>query len=298
MDAAAVSPGRHARQTLGTGVGLRLPHLDEVAAGVSAVAWLEVHPENFVANPHARELLLEIANKYPVALHSVGVSVGSATGLDRDHLARIRVLTGDVDPVFVSGHLAWSAHGATYLNDLLPLPYTDETLRIVAGHVDEVQNTLGCRYLVENPASYLAFANSTLDEAAFLSELVARTNCGLLCDVSNAYVSALNLGLDVYSYLDALPADAVAELHLGGFTRDRDDAGPNAEVLIDTHAAAIAEPVWDLYAHALRRFGALPTLIEWDNDLPAFSRLQAEAERADAVARKTLHREQRHALAG
>ena len=136
------------------------------------------------------------------------------------------------------------------------------------------------------------------DEAAFLSEVVSRTKCGLLCDVSNAYLSASNLGRDAYAYIDALPADAVTELHLGGYTRDRDEAEPAGEVLIDTHAAAIADPVWDLYAHALRRFGPVPTLIEWDNDLPAFSRLQAEAERADTVARVTLHREHRHAVAG
>ena len=299
MDVApATSPERHARRARGTGVGLRLPHLDEVAAGASAVAWLEVHPENFVANPHARELLSEVARGHPIALHSVGISVGSAAGLDRRHLARVRALAAELDPVLVSGHLAWSAHGAAYLNDLLPLPYTEDTLRAVAAHVDEVQDALGRRYLVENPASYLGFAESTLDEPAFLSELVARTGCALLCDVSNAYLSAANLGFDAYAYIDSLPADAVAELHLGGFTREPDEATPGGEILIDTHAAAIAEPVWALYAHALRRFGAVPTLIEWDNELPPFARLRAEAERADALARATLHRERRHAVAG
>lgn len=295
--AGAISPERHAAKAHAAGVGLRLPHLNEVAAGGSGAAWLEVHPENFVANPHARELLLEVARKHPVSLHSVGISVGSATGLDRSHLARIHKLAEEIDPVLVSGHLAWSAHGTTYLNDLLPLPYTEETLRVVAAHVHEVQDTLGCRYLIENPASYVGFPGSTLEEAAFLGELAARTSCALLCDVSNAYLSAANMGYDAYAYIDAFPADAVAELHLGGFTREADEATPGGEILIDTHAAAIAEPVWHLYAHALCRFGAVPTLIEWDNALPAFARLQAEAARADAVAAATLNRASR-ALAG
>jgi uncharacterized protein (UPF0276 family) len=296
--AAATSPERNARRARGAGIGLRLPHLAEVAAGAAAVGWLEAHPENFVANPHARELLLEIARQHPLALHSVGISVGSATGLDRRHLARVRALAAELDPVLVSGHLAWSAHGAAYLNDLLPLPYTEESLRVVAAHVDEVQDTLGCRYLVENPASYLGFAGSTLDETTFLAELVARTGCGLLCDVSNAYLSAANLGFDAYAYIDAIPADAVCELHLGGFTRERDEATPGGDVLIDTHAAAIAEPVWDLYSHALRRFRSVPTLIEWDNDLPSFARLQGEAERAETIASAVLRRGPRRATAG
>jgi hypothetical protein len=285
---AATSVDRRAAKLHATGVGLRLPHLAEVAAGAAGAAWFEAHPENFIANPHARELLQDVARRHPVALHTVGVSIGSATGLDREHLARLRRLADELDPMLVSGHLAWSTHRGTYLNDLLPLPYTEETLRVVAAHVHEVQDALGRRYLVENPASYVGFATSTLAEAEFLGELVERTGCRLLCDVSNAYLSAANMGYDAYAYLDALPADAVAELHLGGFTREADDGTPGAEILIDTHAHAIAEPVWDLYAHALRRFGPQPTLIEWDNELPAFARLRAEAYRADAVAAAAL----------
>jgi uncharacterized protein (UPF0276 family) len=280
-----------------TGVGLRLPHLAEVAAGAPRVTWLEVHPENFIANPHARELLQDVARAHAVALHTVGVSVGSATGLDREHLARVRRLADELDPVLVSGHLAWSTHGGTYLNDLLPLPYTEETLRVVTEHVREVQDALGRPYLVENPASYVGFTASTLTEAEFLAELVARTSCRLLCDVSNAYLSAANMGYDPADYIDALPAHAVAELHLGGFTRETDGGAAGAEVLIDTHARAIAEPVWDLYAHALRRFGSQPTLIEWDNDLPSFARLRAEASKADAVAATVLDQGHRRVLA-
>ena len=297
MNGAAATSAARTADLHAAGVGLRLPHVAEVAAGASDSGWLEVHPENFIANPHARELLQDIARRHAVALHTVGVSVGSAAGLDRKHLERIRRLADELDPVLVSGHLAWSTHRGVYLNDLLPLPYTEETLRVVTAHVREVQDTLGRRYLVENPASYLGFTTSTLTEAEFLGELVARTGCRLLCDVSNVYLSGANLGYDAYGYIDALPADGVDELHLGGFTREAEKDTPGAEVLIDTHAAAIAEPVWDLYAHALRRFGLQPTLIEWDNELPSFARLRAEADRADAVAAAALDRGDRRALA-
>jgi uncharacterized protein (UPF0276 family) len=184
----------------------------------------------------------------------------------------------------VSGHLAWSTHEGEYLNDLLPLPYDDESLNLLAHHVDQVQEGLDCAYLVENPSSYFGFGASTMNEVEFLSALVDRTGCRLLCDVSNVYVSANNMGFDPYAYLDELPADAVAELHLGGFTPEEDDGTPGGVLLIDTHATHIAEPVWDLYAHAVRRFGPQPTLIEWDNNLPAFESLLAEAARADSVA--------------
>jgi hypothetical protein len=294
---AATAVEHRGAAALAAGVGLRLPHLAEVASGVADAAWFEVHPENFLANPHARELLLAVARRRTVSLHTVGLSIGSASGLDREHLRRICTLADELDTALVSGHLAWSTHRGAYLNDLLPLPYTEETLRVVTAHVHEVQDALGQRYLVENPASYLGFEASTLAEAEFLAELVARTDCRLLCDVSNAYLSAANMGYDAYDYLDALPANAVAELHLGGFTREVDGTTPGAEVLIDTHADAIADPVWTLYAHALRRFGAQPTLVEWDNALPTFARLQAEAQRADVVAASVLDEGRRHALA-
>jgi uncharacterized protein (UPF0276 family) len=283
-----------------TGVGLRLPHLTEVAAGVSGRGWFEVHPENFLANPHARELLQDIARTHPLSLHTVGLSVGTATGLDRRHLQRLYELTVELDPVLVSGHLAWSSYGDAYLNDLLPLPYNDETLDLVTAHVHEVQDALGRRYVVENPASYLTLGTSTLTEAEFLGELVTRTGCQLLCDVSNAYLSAANLGYDVDDYVCALPKDSVAEIHLAGFTRERETGGggPCTEVLIDTHADAVAPPVWDLYARVLHRFGPRPTLIEWDNALPPFARLQAEARKADAVAASVRSRGQPHASAG
>lgn len=294
--AAVTRSSSEALDARSVGVGLRLPHLLEVAAGAGAPAWLEVHPENFLANPHAREVLVDIAKRHAISLHTVGLSVGSVTGIDREHLARLKRLAEEVNPVLVSGHLAWSTHRGVYLNDLLPLPYNEESLHIVAIHIDQVQQALGRAYVLENPASYVGFAASTMSEVEFLAALVDRTGCRLLCDVSNAYLSAANMGYDAYAYIDAFPGDAVAELHLGGFTREADDATPGGDVLIDTHAAAIAPPVWDLFAHALRRHGARPTLIEWDNDLPEFARLVEEARRADAVAAAALT-EMRRALA-
>jgi uncharacterized protein len=286
-----------ARRTPRTaGVGLRLPHLAEVVATGPRVAWFEIHPENFLANPHAGELLQEVSRHYPISVHTVGISIGSAEGIDRAHLARLRTLVDALDPVLVSGHLAWSTHQGAYLNDLLPLPYDDETLAVVAAHLSEVQEGLGRRYLVENPSSYVGFGTSTMTEAEFLCELVRRTGCSLLCDVSNVYLSARNMGYDAYHFIDALPVGAVHELHLGGFTSEADGALPGGEVLIDTHAAGIAAPVWDLYAHAVRRFGVHPTLIEWDNDIPPLATLTAEAARADEVATKA--RKECGALAG
>jgi uncharacterized protein (UPF0276 family) len=279
------------------GVGLRLPHLAEVAAARPPAAWLEIHPENFIANPHATELLEDLAADYPISVHTVGVSIGSVGGVDREHLKRVRALIDRIDPFSVSGHMAWSTHEGEYINDLLPLPYDEETLALLVRHVDEVQEGLGRPYLVENPSSYIGFAGSTMNEVAFLSELVARTGCRLLCDVSNIHVSSHNMGYDAYAYVDGLPADAVDELHLGGFTIEADgDSG--AKVLVDTHSDQIADPAWALYAHALARFGPRPTLIEWDNDLPPFATLLGEAAHADRIAADVFARERRRVAAG
>jgi uncharacterized protein (UPF0276 family) len=268
----------------GTGVGLRLPHLAEVAASRPPVGWFEIHPENFLANPHAAELLDDIARDYPISVHTVGLSIGSASGIDRLHLRRVRELVDRIDPVLVSGHLAWSTHAGEYLNDLLPLPYHEETLQLLVRHLDEVQTGLGRPYVVENPSSYVGFGASTMSEVAFLNELVARSGCLLLCDVSNVHLSGHNMGYDPYRYIDGLPRDAVAELHLGGFTAEDDAARPGDTLLVDTHATRVADPVWALYAHAVRRLGQRPTLIEWDNDIPPLATLIEEAQRADSVA--------------
>jgi uncharacterized protein (UPF0276 family) len=210
----------------------------------------------------------------------------------------VRGLIDLVDPILVSGHLAWSTHAGEYLNDLLPLPYDEQTLRLLAAHVDEVQEGLGRAYLVENPSSYVGFGTSTMTEVEFLSELARRTGCRLLCDVSNVHLSAHNMGFDPYAYIDGLPAHAIAELHLGGFVAEDEEGDVGGTVLVDTHSTTIAEPVWDLYRHAVRRFGPKPTLIEWDNDLPSFAVLLGEARRADEVAAEALQPEVARAAAG
>jgi hypothetical protein len=284
MTGATISNTVNRRTLTGTGVGLRLPHLAEVVATRPPAAWLEIHPENFLANAHATELLLAAREHYEISVHTVGISIGSADSIDRAHLARLRTFIDAVDPVLVSGHLAWSSHGGAYLNDLLPLPFDDEVLQVVVSHLHEVQEALGRPYLIENPSSYVGFGTSTMTEVEFLSELVRRTGCRLLCDVSNVYLSAHNMGYDPHRYLDGLPADAIDELHLGGFTPEEDAGRPGVPLLVDTHAASITPPVWGLYTYAVRRFGPTPTLIEWDNDLPPFSTLLAEASRADAIA--------------
>jgi len=278
-----------------TGVGLRLPHLAEVAATRPDVAWLEIHPENFLANPHATTLLIELAQDYPISVHTVGVSIGSVGGIDTGHLRRVRALVDLVDPMLVSGHLAWSTHEGEYLNDLLPLPFDEETLGLLASHLHQVQDGLGREYLLENPSSYVGFGASTMSEVQFLTELAERTGCRLLCDVSNVHLSAHNMGYDARAYIDAFPVDAVAEIHLGGFTPEPEEGPDGAEVWVDTHATPIADGALALYAHALRRFGWRPTLLEWDNDLPSFDGLLREARRVDVTANHALQREPVHA---
>lgn len=263
------------------GVGLRLQHLEAVASLRPDVAWFEIHPENYIANPYAAELLSGIAKYYPISVHSVGVSVGSAGGLDREHLGHVKALIDRLDPVLVSGHLAWSTHAGEYLNDLLPMPYHNESLAIVADQINHVQDALGRPYHLENPSNYLGFADSTMSETTFLSELVTRTQCRLLCDVSNVHVSGHNLGFDPYRYIDELPAEAIGEMHLGGFALEAETGG---DVIIDTHDRPIDDHAWALYAYAVSRFGRRPTLIEWDNALPEFDTLAREAGKADAVA--------------
>jgi hypothetical protein len=277
----------HGQKTEHAGIGLRLPHLAEVVATRPSVGWFEIHPENFLANPHATELLLDVAREYPLSIHTVGVSVGSAHGLDTAHLERFAKFVERLNPFLVSGHLAWSTAHGQYLNDLLPLPYTDETLGLVADQLARVEDRLGRRYLLENPSTYVGFAHSTMTEVEFLGELVSRTACHLLCDVSNIFVSGHNMGYDPYEYIDRLPASAVGELHLGGFTPEQ-DVTPGQVVLIDTHADGINESVWPLYEHALRRLGDAPTLIEWDNDIPTLARLVGDADRADDMRTHVL----------
>ena len=261
------------------GIGLRSPHVDEVRATRPALSWLEVHPENYLGGGPSVRALEAIRADYPLSFHAVGLSVGSAEGVDRRHLNRIKGLVDRFQPTMVSEHLAWSQAGGAYLNHLLPLPYTEESLAAVCRNVDEVQTTLGRRVLVENPSGYLRFAASTIPEPEFLSALAARTGCGLLCDVNNIHVTAENLGIDARGYLAALPSGAVEEIHLAGHSVNEAAGRP---ILIDDHGSPVGNAVWALYEEALRRFGPRPTLVEWDTDIPALETLMAEARRADA----------------
>ena len=264
------------------GVGYKPQHFAAIREDAGAVGWLEIHAENYMGDggrPLAQ--LRALAERFPISVHGVGLSIGGEGRLDPDHLARLARLVGWLDPASFSEHLAWSTHDAGFLNDLLPLPYTARTLAHVADHIDEVQEALGRRMLLENPSTYLAFAESTMTETDFLADLVRRTGCGLLLDVNNVFVSATNQQTDPIAYVDAFPLDAVGEIHLGGHDEDADDAG--APLLIDSHGREVADPVWTLYAHTLSRCGAKPTLIEWDNDVPDWPVLEAEAARAARV---------------
>ncbi len=261
------------------GIGLRAPHYRALLATLPDIGWLEVHSENYFGDGGQPLHYLERARShYPLSLHGVGLSLGSAQPLDRRHLHRLATLVRRFEPDLVSEHLSWGAVPGRHLNDLLPLPYTEEALAVVAAHVAEMQDVLGRQILVENISSYLRFRHSTLGEAQFLAALVAETGCGVLLDVNNVHVSAMNHGFEpvahLGTFLDAIPAAAVREMHLAGFDR----AG---ELFIDTHGTRVAEPVWQLYRLALGRFGSVPTLIEWDTDLPELAVLLAEAAQAD-----------------
>jgi len=264
------------------GVGLKPEHYRDILETAPEIGWFEVHAENYMGEggpPHA--YLTAVRERYPLSLHGVGLSIGGAGPLDKDHLGRLKALVDRYQPALFSEHLAWSSHDTVYLNDLLPLPYTAETLQRVCAHIEEVQDTLQRQMLLENPSTYVAFAESSMSEVDFLREIVRRTGCGLLLDVNNVFVQATNHGFDARAYLDSFPAEHVGEIHLGGHAEDADDDG--APLLIDDHGRAVADPVWMLYAQALARTGAKPTLIEWDNDVPAWRELFAEAKRADAV---------------
>jgi uncharacterized protein len=261
------------------GIGLRAPHIAEIAAVRPKLGFLEVHAENYMPETVALDRLLELRRDYPVSLHGVALSLGSAEELDRVHLGRFKALIECIEPMLVSEHLAWSAIAGAYLNDLLPLPYTEESLDLFCRHVEEGQEALGRRLLIENPSSYLRYRHSCIPEPEFLTEVARRTGCGILCDVNNIYVSAKNFGFDPITYVDALPAEAIREIHLAGH-----HAAEDVDILIDDHGSRVAEPVWDLHAAALRRFGRVPTLIEWDTNLPALEILLDEVHHAQKLA--------------
>jgi uncharacterized protein len=266
--------------SVGVGVGLRAPHIAEVRGTRPAVPWFEVHAENYMSGGPAVQALAQIRQDYPIALHGVGLSLGSADCLNARHLTRLKRLVNWLEPALVSEHVSWSVAGGVYLNHLLPLPYTEETLDIVCRHVEEVQTVLGRQLLVENPSNYLRFAVSSLPESEFLAEVVRRTDCGLLCDVNNIYVTSRNFGQDPVAYLQMLPAEAVKEIHLAGHTVNDADG---QSILIDDHGSPVCEAVWDLFTLAVARFGPVPTLVEWDTNIPEFAVLIGEASKAGRI---------------
>ena len=264
------------------GVGYKPQHFADLMQDAGSVRWLEIHAENYMGaggRPHAQ--LRHLAERFPISVHGVGLSIGGEAPLDPDHLMRLKALCDMLQPARFSEHLAWSTHEGAFLNDLLPLPYTEATLARVADHIDEVQEVLGRRMLLENPSSYLAFAESRMAEVDFLREIAHRTGCGLLLDVNNVEVSAVNLGFSARDYLAAFPMDLVGEIHLGGHAEDADETG--ARLLIDSHGTEVSDPVWRLFAETMAAAGPRPVLIEWDNDVPEWSVLAAEAARAAAI---------------
>jgi len=273
------------------GIGLRFQHHQAVLDERPDVAWMEVHTENYMGGGAPLRCLEAVRRDVPISLHGVGLSLGSAEGLDQAHLERVRQVTERIEPGLVSEHIAWSVVGGTYLADLLPLPMTEEALATVCRHVDQMQSCLKRRILVENPSTYLAFRHSTIPEWEFITTVAERTGCGILCDVNNIFVSACNHGWDASAYLAALPPAVIGEIHLAGHAVR---PLPDGTILrIDDHGSRVIEEVWTLYRQALTRFGPVPTLIEWDNDIPPLGVLLEEAARAGALMadakRETTH---------
>jgi uncharacterized protein (UPF0276 family) len=264
------------------GVGFKPEHFAEIKESRQPIGFFEVHAENYMGDggpPHAQ--LTYIRENYALSLHGVGLSIGSMQDLDRDHLARLKTLCERYQPESFSEHLAWSSHDTVFLNDLLPMPYTQQTLDRIVQHVDQVQSTLRRQMLLENPATYLLFAESTIPETDFLDEIARRTGCGLLLDVNNVFVSATNHQLDAKAYLAAFPLGAAGEIHLSGHAATEDETG--APLLIDTHDTPVPDPVWALYESVIAKAGSVASLVEWDDKIPTWSVLRAEAEAAQAI---------------
>lgn len=262
------------------GIGLRFQHHARVLEERPPVSWLEVHSENYMGAGVPIRYLDQIRQHYPISLHGVGLSLGTDGPLDQAHLARLKTLIDRIEPGLVSEHLSWSVADGVYLDDLLPLPYTEESMQVVCRHINETQDSLGLRILIENPSSYLRFEHSVIPEWEFIGEISRRTGCGILLDVNNVFVSARNFRFDPSTYIGAMPADSVAEIHLAGHTVNQIG---ETTIRIDDHGARVCDEVWELYRTTVKRFGALPVLIEWDTRVPALEVLISEASKADQI---------------
>ena len=267
------------------GIGLKPDHYEQILDRGVEIGWFEVHAENYMeAGGAPHRFLTAIRERYPLSVHGVGMSIGGAASVDTEHLMRLRSVCERYEPGLVSEHLAWSTHDGVFFNDLLPLPYNGETLARVCEHIDQIQDVLARKILLENPSTYIQFDNSDRTEIEFLREVVLRTGCGLLLDVNNVFVCATNHSFDPAAYIDHFPIEHAGEIHLGGHARDQDDAG--SELLIDAHGTSVSDPVWALYARALTRAGPVPTLIEWDNEIPTLDVLHEEARRAERILQR------------
>lgn len=285
------------------GVSFKHDHLDAILKDSGNVAFLEVHAENYMGDggyPH--RTLERVRQDFPISLHGVCMSIGGPKPLSQDHLSRFKALVDRYEPSMVSEHLAWSTHDDVFLNDLLPLPYTAETLDHVCAHVNQMQDTIGRQMYLENPATYVLFENSTMSETDFMREIVKRTGCGLLLDINNVFVSATNHKFSALEYLDAFPLEHVGEIHLAGHTEQEDDAGDR--LLIDSHDRPVSDPVWQLFEDVIESNGCIPTLVEWDSELPEWEVLRAEAGNADRILKRAerMHNlgplGSRHAVSG
>lgn len=265
-----------------SGVGLKAEHYSDILERKPDLGWFEIHPENYMgAGGPPHHYLEQIREHYPLSLHGVGLSIGGEADLNKAHLQRLKELDERYRPGLFSEHLAWSSHNSRFLNDLLPVPYTEHTLARVVEHIDEVQQVIGRQMLLENPSLYVAFDQSTMGEIEFLTHIADQTQCGLLLDVNNVYVSAINQKFNPSDYIARFPLHIVGEIHLGGHAPDQDETG--AALLIDAHDREVDEAVWALYERTIMLGGPRPTLIEWDNDVPAFATLLGEARRAEEI---------------
>ena len=275
---------------LGYGVGLRRQHYSHVLETRPRVDWFEVISENFmVAGGRALEVLEGVRASYPIAMHGVSLSIGSTDPLNRDYLRQLRDLARRFEPAWISDHLCWTGVGGRNLHDLIPLPYTDEALRHVVARIREVQDILERPLLIENVSSYMAFADSTMTEWEFISTIADEADCGILLDLNNIFVSAFNHRFDARTYIDAIPAERVIQFHLAGHS-------DHGTYLLDTHDHPVRDEVWDLYAHAVRRFGAVSALVEWDDNIPEFERLMETANKARAIHQKAAAEAPRDAV--
>lgn len=279
---------RNSSLPLSPGIGFKPQHFDDIVSSEQPMGFIEIHAENYMGAggpPHA--MLRRLRETYALSIHGVGLSIGSMAPLDTEHLSRLKALCDRYEPESFSEHLAWSSHGEVYLNDLLPLPYTPETLAHIVDHVDQVQHALNRQMLLENPSTYIQFADSTIPETEFLSEIARHTGCGLLLDINNVFVQAKNHGTSAEDYLATFPLAHVKEIHLGGHEEQTDDAG--APLLIDAHGSPVTGDVWSLYADVIAKTGPLPTLIEWDNDVPDWHVLANEARAAGKILQRAAH---------